>query len=166
MAFVLAAQTGIDLGDFVVVHGLDGARPALAKGDADLFLWERAMTSPLVDSGEFARISQLATQWPSFVFAASNRSRASRQLDLAELIRNAQRHAQRFAASRGSATLISERLHLPLGEATAWLQTARWADGHDVDAADLKPVQQALISAGALDTAVPETSLLQRIAQK
>lgn len=163
MAFVLAAQHGFELGDFVVVHGLDGARRALASGEADLFLWERAMTSPLVEAGEFARIGNLPTEWPSFVFAAGDVALAERESDIFQLITTAQREANRFATQRGAATAISEQLRLPLDEAAAWLATARWATTTEIDADELVPVREALVRVGALGEGTHQTPLVHRI---
>ena len=41
--------------EFVVVDSLEGARKALAAGDAEIFLWERFTTQPVVDAGEDAK---------------------------------------------------------------------------------------------------------------
>ena len=47
--------------DYVVVNTLAGAREAFATGEADVFLWERATTAPLVASGEFRRVDVMPT---------------------------------------------------------------------------------------------------------
>ena len=71
MAHVLADRLGFEVDDdrFVVVGDVDGARAALANDEADVFLWDRFMTAPLVDRGEFARIGVQPTPWPAFVIA-------------------------------------------------------------------------------------------------
>ena len=55
MAFVQADRLGwsLDADQFVVVGGLDGARTSLGAGEADQFLWDRFMTEPFVEAGEF-----------------------------------------------------------------------------------------------------------------
>jgi ABC-type nitrate/sulfonate/bicarbonate transport system substrate-binding protein len=74
MAYVNAQKHGINIHDedFVVVDDLQGARKALANNNAQLFLWEKFTTKPLVDTGEFRMIGTCDTPWPCFVIAASN----------------------------------------------------------------------------------------------
>ena len=55
---------------FEIVKNLDGAREALAAGTAEVFLWEKFMTKPLVDSGEFRRVGERVVPWPAFVASA------------------------------------------------------------------------------------------------
>jgi len=56
--------------NFVLCKDLDGAREKLASGEADYFLWEKYMTSPLVQNGEFTMTSEVAAPWPAFVFVS------------------------------------------------------------------------------------------------
>ncbi|MES2628820.1 MAG: ABC transporter substrate-binding protein [Bacteroidota bacterium] len=56
-----------------IVGGLDGGRKALADGTADYFMWEKYMTKPYVDNGEFRRIGECPTPWPAFVIAVGRR---------------------------------------------------------------------------------------------
>ena len=53
----------------VIVGDIDGARAALREDRADVFLWEKYVTSPLVHRGEFRRIDTIDTPWPSFAIA-------------------------------------------------------------------------------------------------
>lgn len=73
MAFVLAQSLGWDLEkglQFEVVDTLAGARNALPKDGALVFMWEKFMTAPFVETGEFRRIGVCPTPWPCFVVAA------------------------------------------------------------------------------------------------
>jgi sulfonate transport system substrate-binding protein len=72
MAYVLAGQLGYkpDTADFVIVNDIEGAEQALANNEADVFLWEKYMTMPLVESGHFKRVGEIPTPWPGFVIAA------------------------------------------------------------------------------------------------
>lgn len=71
---VLAKQLGYTISedDFVIVKDLNGAREALANGSADLFFWEKYITMPFVHNGEFERIGEVPTPWPSFCIVAHN----------------------------------------------------------------------------------------------
>jgi ABC-type nitrate/sulfonate/bicarbonate transport system substrate-binding protein len=72
MAKVDARLRGENLEEaqFIVVQDLEGAKKALQKGDADLFLWEKWMTKPLVDQGIFKMLDERPTPWPCFILVA------------------------------------------------------------------------------------------------
>ncbi|MEZ4931976.1 MAG: hypothetical protein R2788_07645 [Saprospiraceae bacterium] len=57
---------------FCKIGNLTVARAAFAAGEADVFLWEKFMTKPYVDNGEFRRIGETTTPWPCFMIAARN----------------------------------------------------------------------------------------------
>ena len=69
MAFVCAKQMGWSKLKFEVVGNLKGAQEYLAKHPNTLFMWEKAMTDPLVKRGEFKRVGEVPTPWPCFVLA-------------------------------------------------------------------------------------------------
>lgn len=71
---LLANQLGYEIkeDEFVIVKDLNGAREALANGTADLFFWEKYITMPFVHNGEFERIGEVPTPWPSFCIVAHN----------------------------------------------------------------------------------------------
>ena len=47
---------------FEIVGDLEGARRALAKGSADVFMWEKFTTKHLVDHGEWRRVGEVRTR--------------------------------------------------------------------------------------------------------
>lgn len=61
-----------DPDDYVVVKDLNGAREALLHDRADIFLWEKFITQPYVDKGEFERIGECPTPWPPFLVVVRN----------------------------------------------------------------------------------------------
>ena len=69
MAFVLARQMKWNRLRFEVVGNLKGAQEFLQNTPDALFMWEKAMTDPLVKRGVFKRIGQVPTPWPCFVLA-------------------------------------------------------------------------------------------------
>ena len=74
MAYVYAKKQGWSTEDFDfrVVANLKGAREALGYQSANLFLWEKFTTKPLVDTGELRIIDSIDTPWPCFVIAVRN----------------------------------------------------------------------------------------------
>lgn len=130
MAAVLAERLGWPpLGDdrFVVVGGLDGARTALPGGDAELFLWDRFMTQPLVDEGTFRRIGVQPTPWPAFVIAVRDDLVAERPGAVDRLVTVAATSAALFERRRDAVDLVVGRFGLGRDVAEAWLAATRWS---------------------------------------
>lgn len=73
MALVLASREGwpMDSLTFQIIDNLDGAIAAYARGAEGYFLWEKYTTSPAVVQGALARIGELPSPWPCFVWVAS-----------------------------------------------------------------------------------------------
>ncbi|HEX7081253.1 MAG TPA: PhnD/SsuA/transferrin family substrate-binding protein [Gammaproteobacteria bacterium] len=129
MAFALARARGWPTEElaFETVGGVDGAVEALERGAADVFLWERFMTQPLVDAGLFRRIGEFAAPWPAFVVCASLSAIAEKRAALAAAVTSALSAASELAASPGAAAEISRRYGLRADEAARWLAATRWA---------------------------------------
>jgi ABC-type nitrate/sulfonate/bicarbonate transport system substrate-binding protein len=162
MAYLLAARDGLRLHDdqLVVVGGIDGARAALRDGRADVFLWEKYVTSPLVHRREFRRIDTIETPWPSFAIAAHSDTFATRRTDLDHVVAIARRAAQRFEASGDAAAAIVARYGLTAVDASEWLATYSFARSDRVDPRMLDDVQQRLRSVGAIHSTRPVEELL------
>jgi len=128
MSFVHAREQGwpTDDLDFVVVGTLQGAIDAFASGKADVFFWEKFMTKPLVDSGQFRRVDEFVAPWPAFVVCASNAALAQRKPIGAALSRALDAAAE-LASSPASAAAIARRYALDPGDAREWLASTRWA---------------------------------------
>ena len=88
MAAVDARSRGVDPAhlQYEVVGSLQGARQALAEGQAAAFMWEKFTTKPLVDSGEWRRVGECVTPWPCFVVAATNTALEKFGPDLLEVL--------------------------------------------------------------------------------
>lgn len=69
MAFCLAKRYGWVGIEFKIVGTLKGAEMALKEDPGMIFMWEKAMTAPLVDAGVFTRLGDFPTPWPCFVVA-------------------------------------------------------------------------------------------------
>lgn len=67
MAFVLAKKMNWTSIQFEVVGNIKGAKELLTKQPDTLFMWEKAMTDPLVEEGTFTRLGECPTPWPCFV---------------------------------------------------------------------------------------------------
>jgi len=129
MAHVLADEVGVVLTEssFVVCGGIDGAVERLAAGAADVFLWERAMTAPLVRAGSIGRIGVQATPWPCFVAIRRADASPGSVAALRTALRLASLEAARLAASDGLAAIVTDRYGLHPDDVAAWLTTLRWS---------------------------------------
>jgi sulfonate transport system substrate-binding protein len=54
---------------WMIVQNLEGAKTALSEQSADLFLWEKWMTRPLVDAGILKMIDERPTPWSCFLWS-------------------------------------------------------------------------------------------------
>ncbi len=129
MAHVLADEIGVELDEssFVVCGGIDGAVEALTTGTADVFLWERAMTAPLVRAGTIGRIGVQATPWPCFVAVRRADASDATVAALRTALRLAALEGARLAASPDLDETIVERYGLHPDDVAAWSATLRWA---------------------------------------
>lgn len=132
MVLVEARRRGWDAAEvgFVTVGGLDGARQALASGEADAFLWEKYTTRPLVHAGEWRCIDQVSGPWPAFVVAC----RRGKAIEVAELLTVVAPHAESLKRA-GAAAIeqIAAFYHLDRVDVASWLDEVRWAPGTEVD---------------------------------
>ena len=162
IAIVDAAERGFDSQSmsFVVVDTIDGARAALAAGAADVFLWERHMTQPLVDAGEFRRIGERVVPWPAFVVSARREYLTLNADALRRCLEIVADYAALLKHGADSAALISKTYAIDLSDASAWLAGVRWSQNHEYPADDIHRVLTALRSQGAIpDAEVAEKTL-------
>jgi ABC-type nitrate/sulfonate/bicarbonate transport system substrate-binding protein len=130
--------------DFVVVDNLDGARRALAAGRADVFLWERHMTQPLVDSGEFRRVGQREVPWPAFAVSVRRQILSSHARQIRAVLDVAARYANKLKRRKSAAALIADTYGIRLADAESWLTSVRWGMGYRRPTAALLRVAKAL----------------------
>jgi sulfonate transport system substrate-binding protein len=164
MAFVDARQRGWDPADLelVLVGGLDGAREAFRNNLADAFMWEKFMTKPLVDAGEFRRVGETPTPWPCFVIAARNEvieKKGEALKKLLTVINQASRDFQQAPAD--ALPLITNRFHLQPEDAQTWFAATRWATGGPVSPAMIGEVMETLRDLHLIDSKPDPASLIQ-----
>jgi ABC-type nitrate/sulfonate/bicarbonate transport system substrate-binding protein len=146
MAYVQADRMGWTIAEdqFVVVGNLDGARAALAAGEADEFLWDRFMTQPLVDAGEFRRIGVQPTPWPCFVVAHRTDMTPEVQAELHHALDAVMAEAAALHSRADVISLLTGRIGLSEETARAWLETTRFAHREPPDPVMLDEVRATL----------------------
>ena len=129
MAFVQADRLGwsLDADQFVVVGGLDGARTSLGAGEADQFLWDRFMTEPFVEAGEFRRIGLEPSPWPSFVIAVRDEILLERTTEVGIVIDEVVTQATGLHSLSGVVDTLADRYGLTTAGAAAWLDATTFA---------------------------------------
>lgn len=132
MAQYLAFQNGVSLSpeNFYPANDLEGARLALAEGNADLFLWEKYMTNPLVENGEFRKVGEVTAPWNSFVLVLRT-DVAEQHNELVYNLRNAVKKAgTAFKELDNAPRLIADRYHISFADATEWFGQVRYGKGN------------------------------------
>ena len=154
MAYVQADRHGWRLDDdqFVVTGGLDGAREAFAAGEAEVFLWDRFMTQPLVDAGEFRQVGVEPSPWPSFVIAARTDALTGRTAEVGRVVDAVVAEATALHARPGIRDMIVERYGLRPDVAAEWLATTTFGPREPFDPAVGDEVLTTLARAGFRQT--------------
>ena len=139
MAIVDAAERSWETElDFAVVKNLDGAREAMAAGEANVFFWERYTTSPFVENGEFRRLDDRLTPWPAFVVCVSERALANKKIAIKALLDQVNSICQRLSedAEQTKAT-IADRYKIAHEKVAQWWETTKWSVDWNIDEAEI-----------------------------
>ena len=139
MAIVDAAERDWETElDFAVVKNLDGAREAMAAGEANVFFWERYTTSPFVENGEFRRLDDRLTPWPAFVVCVSELALANKGDTIKALLNQVNSICQRLAAdAEETKATIAQRYKIAPKKVAKWWETTQWSFDWNVDAAEI-----------------------------
>ena len=111
---------------FEIVKNLDGAREALAAGTAEVFLWEKFMTKPLVDSGEFRCVGERIVPWPAFVASARREFIESDSERLHRALWVAQESAKSLTEMDNAVDVIAKRYQLQPKDTEKWFAQTQW----------------------------------------
>jgi ABC-type nitrate/sulfonate/bicarbonate transport system substrate-binding protein len=137
---------------FEVVGGLGGAIEAFAGGRADVFLWEKFMTKPLVDAGRFRRVAEFAAPWPAFVVCVSLKALREKRDAIATLLDEVFPVAAAVRADPATPAEIAARYGLDAEDAAQWLAVTEWAATPGIEPSTVDTVADTL---AALDLLGP-----------
>lgn len=131
MAQYLAFEQGVTLSpdNFYPANDLDGARKALAEGKADLFLWEKYMTRPLVTGGEFRQVGEVTPPWNSFVFVLRQDLTEKHPQLVADIRQRIGEAGKRFKAIPDAPARIAARYRISEADAAEWFRQVEYYDG-------------------------------------
>ena len=150
MAYIQAERNGWELSEdqFVVTGGLEGARRSFAAGESDVFLWDRFMTKPLVDAGEFRQVATLPTPWPSFVIAARNEALTGRTAEVGRVVDAVVAQARALHNRPAIIEEIMSRYGLDAETTRGWLASTTYSPRQPMDSALADRVLATLTNAG------------------
>jgi len=162
MAFVNAQQQGWNPQELTLipVGNLDGARNALLTGKADGFMWEKFMTKPLVDKGEFRRVGECPTPWPCFVIAVSKKALEEKKDVLPQLQDIINKENQAFMQDVQAPQKVAEKYGLQQEDAEAWFAQTTWATSSYISGKMLEKVVETLHALGSIESMPSASQLL------
>jgi len=164
MSYVDADQRGwkISESQMVVVGNLEGARTFLSEEKADIFLWEKYMTKPLVDAGEFRRVGERLTPWPCFVFAASESFIERHGSILPAFFKIINKSVEAFMQNPDAAEMVSDRYSLKREDAKVWFESTKWNTEDSIDGKILDNIQEWLYRLQIISTKKQSSQLISR----
>jgi ABC-type nitrate/sulfonate/bicarbonate transport system substrate-binding protein len=151
MAFALADSRGWSTGDlrFVIVGTLAGAIESFRGRESDVFLWEKFMTQPLVDRGEFRRVGVFEAPWPAFVTVVAKDAPAEVRAGVRLAHEAALGAAAALRQAPDAARQIADSFGLGRDDVAAWLEATRWARDVRLPTDAIAAARAALERAGA-----------------
>lgn len=159
MAYVLAEQQGWLGGEigaeqalrFEIVGDLAGARVALGEGRGDGFMWEKFMTKPIVDAGEWRRVGECPTPWAPFVVVSKRGFAAERAGDIGLVFERVRGLCEEMVAEvEATVEDISVRFGQRPEDVREWLSGTRWACAQEVDGEMIESVEKTLRAVGVI----------------
>lgn len=153
MAIVDAVQRGWDSDqiDFVKIGNLKGAREAMAAGEVDVFFWEKFMTKPYVDNGEFRRIGEMTTPWPCFMIAARNERIRRSGKALKKMLQVISKTCTDLMKDKNAIPEIAKRYNLKEEDVAVWFSLTEWNVQHEPEPKELEKVIASLLKAGIIE---------------
>lgn len=161
MAQYLAYQAGVTLSpdNFYPAYDLAGARKALAEGKADLFLWEKYMTRPLVTAGEFRQVGEVTPPWNSFVLVL-RQDVAEQNPSLIPALKAAIGRAGKcFKSIADAPDHIAARYHIAPPDAAEWFAQVEYYDGRADFGPEIQRTAQ-LLHRFSITPRIPDTAEL------
>ena len=165
MAIVDAVQRGweADQMDFVKVGNLAGARKGMAAGEVDVFLWEKFMTKPYVDNGEFRRIGETTTPWPCFMIAARNERIRRSGKALKTMLEIISKTCADLMKNENAISMIANRYGLLEEDVTVWFSLTKWNLSIEPDPKPLRKVIKSLLKAGIIEKEAEASRVFKKL---
>jgi sulfonate transport system substrate-binding protein len=144
---------------FVEVGHIDGAIEALNSGKADILLWEKFTTKPLVDARQLKHIGDTVTPWPCFMIAARQELLVKHPNMVWNLLWIVRKQCRHFMNDENAEQLISDNYGLSLLDATTWFNKTEWEQDVFISKKMLNNVVNTLYETGIIDTKINSEEL-------
>lgn len=142
------------------VKNLDGAKKALIAHEADVFLWERFMTKPLVDEGSFRLLGLLPTPWSSFVLVAREDFLEENKKTVEQISTELLATQKYLKDDKQLSTILADRYGLQLPDVLTWLDQTVWEHENFLAEKEIESVGECLVRAGVLEKLIPIKELM------
>lgn len=139
----------------VIVNNLEGAREAFKDGKAEVFLWEKFTTQPLVDSGEFRRVGERPTPWPCFVLAAREEVIQKNPGEIRKIQEIIIKSSVQTLFDKKAPDIIAKRYKLKKENVAEWLKHTRWSTDILIEKEMLDNISSTLFSLNLIDKKLP-----------
>jgi sulfonate transport system substrate-binding protein len=164
MAYVNARDNrlAVEEKDFVLVGGLEGARKALSTSQADVFMWEKFTTKPLVDAGEFRMIGECKSPWPCFVVAMHCGFIEKHSQCIDELLNIINLYCWMMKNDAHAPDEVAQRYHIKKEDAMQWFRELEFACSPEIDTELFQSVINELVSLHILQRPVSPQDICYR----
>jgi sulfonate transport system substrate-binding protein len=129
MAYLLCQQQGwtMDKVEFVEVGSFSGALKEFNHNPDRLFLWERFMTKPYLDSGTLKKIGEIPTPWASFSIVAHHDILIENEDRLIEILKTISDYTYKFKQNTlDSIDYVSNYFEFSVSDMKNWIQDTDW----------------------------------------
>lgn len=142
------------------VKNLDGAKKALLANEADVFLWERFMTKPLVDEGSFRLLGLLPTPWSSFVLVVREDFLAVNTEVVKQISSELLAVQLHLKEDKNLPAILAARYGLQKEDVLTWLNQTTWEHENQLQEKEIEQVSEYLLRAGILAKTVQAGNLM------
>jgi hypothetical protein len=152
MAMVLARREKWEKAEltFEPVGNMDGAREVMKLGNDGMFLWEKYTTAPEVKNGTMVRLDEVASPWPCFVMAASEKA----LLEFGKVIFDVRDEvygiSDSFSSQSDQVQTLSEFYQLDPEDVEKWLTQTSWCTDNKISIPELNGIMQEMKELGIL----------------
>jgi ABC-type nitrate/sulfonate/bicarbonate transport system substrate-binding protein len=135
---------------YEIVNTIDGAVKSLTNNESTIFMWEKFMTKPLVDTKKFQRIEDFPTPWPCFVIAVNENFLSENKIIVQKILNIINSVTENFKKNSNIDELIASKYALQLEDVKEWLKITEWSqenfEKEDFDAIQIQLVEVNIIS--------------------
>jgi len=142
------------------VKNLEGAKKALVANEADVFLWERFMTKPLVDEGSFRLLGLLPTPWSSFILVVREEFLAEQRETVQQISSELLAVQRQMKEQKELPMILADRYGLQREDVLTWLDQTAWEYENRLPEKEIEEVSECLLRAGVLEKTVRAKKLI------